>query len=552
MGLDVILIEKDALLGGTTAISGGGLWIPCSPPAVRQHFVDSLDAARLYLRKLTGSRFDSRRIDAFLHSGPEMVAFLEAKGAMSFDVAASRPDYYPDEEGATLGGRTIFPVPFDGLKLGASIANLRPPAKETTFLGMMMRPASDLHHFLNVFRSMRSTLFVFKRVLRLARDIVFHGRSMELAGGNALIAHLYRAALDAGVEIRTSTPAKNLLTNNGRVSGVSCQDRNDLLEIKARRGVVLAAGGFPHDIPRRRENYEHAPTGVEHLSPAPGSNTGDGIRMAESIGAYAPRLSDAAVWAPVSAVPIAGCANGVFPHLIDRQKPGFIAVTRAGVRFVNESHSYHEFGRGLLAASRGKSATSCFLIADHAAVRSYGMGFAKPWPVPLFPYLRSGYLIRGRTIRILAERAGIDPVALQLTVDEFNSSAREGRDPQFGRGSSAYNRYTGDAAHEPNPCVAPLEQPPFYAVKIQMGELGTFAGVATDEHARVLTRTGTAIPGLYAAGNDMSHVMGGEYVGGGSSIGPGMTFGYIAALHLASPCSSDASENPILSNAERF
>jgi succinate dehydrogenase/fumarate reductase flavoprotein subunit len=550
MGLDVILIEKDALLGGTTAISGGGLWIPCSPPAARLRIADSLDAARMYLQKLIGSRFDPKRIDAFLRSGPEMVAFLESQHVMSFDVAANRPDYYPHVAGATVGGRTIFPTPFDGRKLGASIARLRPPATETTFLGMMMRPASDLHHFLNVFRSTRSTLFVFERILRLARDIAFYGRSMELAGGNALVAHLYRAALDAGVEIRASTPAKNLLTNNSGVCGVRCQSRNGFTEIKARRGVILAAGGFPHDILRRLDNYKHAPTGAEHLSPAPSANTGDGIRMAESVGAYVPRLCDAAVWVPVSAVPVAGRTIGVFPHLIDRQKPGFIAVTQEGVRFVNESHSYHEFGRGLIAACRGKSEANCFLIADHAAVRRYGMGFAKPWPVPLFPYLRSGYLIRGRTIRALAERAGIDPVEMQRTVQEFNGPAREGRDPQFGRGSSAYNRYTGDQVHTPNPCIAPVERPPFYAVKMKMGELGTFAGVATDEHARVVTRTGAPIPGLYAAGNDMSHVMGGEYVAGGSSIGPAMTFGYIAAVHLANSCSIDRTDNPICGKAE--
>ncbi|MGE0260615.1 MAG: FAD-binding protein, partial [Alphaproteobacteria bacterium] len=238
-------------------------------------------------------------------------------------------------------------------------------------------------------------------------------------------------------------------------------------------------------------------------------------------------------WAPVSAVPHGDGRTGAFPHLIDRQKPGFIAVTRHGRRFVNEANSYHEFCRGLARACAGEPEAYCYLIADHRTIRRYGIGFAKPSPVPLFPYLRSGYLLRGRTLSELAGRAGIDGDAFQATVDAFNRHARNGEDPQFGRGTSSYNRYNGDPRHKPNPCVAPVEQAPFYAVRIVIGDLGTFAGLATDAQARVLTAEGVPIPGLYAAGNDVSNVLGGNYMAGGSTLGPGMTFGYIAACDLA-------------------
>ncbi|HSV79422.1 MAG TPA: FAD-dependent oxidoreductase [Ramlibacter sp.] len=532
-GLDVVLIEKANLLGGTTAISGGGIWVPCSPVAQRSGAADSLAAARLYMQSVCGENFCERRSDNFLRAGPRMIEMLERQAGIHFTVALDRPDYYPDAPGATLGGRCLFPTEFDGRGLGRQIRALRPPLREMTFLGMMMRPASDLRHFLNAGRSLKSLLFVLGRMLVLGRDRLLHGRSMQLAGGNALIAHLLRAALDRGVEIHRSTPARELLFEGDRVAGVLCDSPGGPLRLQARRGVVLAAGGFPHDPRLRSQHYPHPSGARQHVSPAPPSNTGDGIHMALRAGSYTPTLSDACCWAPVSVVTYGKGRSAAFPHLIDRQKPGFIAVTRQGRRFVNESHSYHEFGRGLIAATRGEPEASCFLVADHRAVRQYGMGFAKPAPMPLFPYLRMGYLVRADSIPELARKLGVDVQGLVETVETFNRHAREGKDPAHGRGSSAYNRYLGNISHRPNPCVAPIAAGPFYAVKLHMGELGTFSGLATNEHAQVLHRDGHAIEGLYAAGNDMSHVMGGNYLGGGSAIGPCMTFGYIAGRHLA-------------------
>jgi succinate dehydrogenase/fumarate reductase flavoprotein subunit len=336
------------------------------------------------------------------------------------------------------------------------------------------------------------------------------------------------------VRIHTGVPVRRLMTVDGSVTGVVCEESGREIAVVARRGVILAAGGFPHDVARRKERFSHAPSGQEHLSPAPAENTGDGIRMAEAIGAAIPKLADAACWAPTSKVPYGEGRFGVFPHLIDRQKPGFIAVTVDGRRFVNESHSYHEFGRGLRCVAAGHAPAFCYLIGDHATVRRYGMGFAKPSPVPLSQYVRSGYLVRGNTLAELAARAGIDPRGLADTVTRFNAMAEAGKDIDFGRGNSAYNRYLGDANHKPNPCLAPIVRAPFYALRLEMGELGTFEGVATDENANVLDRDGRPIPNLYAAGNDMSHVMGGNYLGGGAAVGPAMTFGYIAARHAAS------------------
>jgi succinate dehydrogenase/fumarate reductase flavoprotein subunit len=533
-GLTAVVLEKAPLFGGISAIAGGGLWIACNPVAARAGLKDSIEAARTYFKTVTGNGYDSARVEAFLANGPNMVRLLEEKTAVRFNVAADRPDYYPNLAGGTDSGRTIFPVPFDGRKLGKHIARLRPPARELTFLGAMIRPGPELRHFVNVFRSFQSARIVARKMLRHARDVIIHGRPMELSNGNALVARLAKSAIDLGIPILTSVGVEELILEHGRVAGVRYNAAGKQGELRARRGVVLASGGFSHDLQRRREQYRHAATGAEHLSPAPETNTGDGMRMAEQINAFVPELSDAAAWVPVSKVPWGNGKSGVFPHLIDRQKPGFIAVTRHGRRFVNESDSYHEFGRGLIAACRTESEPHCFLIADHRTVRRYGIGFVKPAPIPLFPYIKSGYLVRAPTLRELADRLGIESDTFVATVTAFNDGAKAGRDPLFKRGESAYNRYNGDPLHKPNPCIAPVEVAPFYAVRIVMGELGTFAGLATDERARVLDKERHPIPGLYAVGNDMSSVMAGNYLGGGSTLGPGMTFAYIAANDLAS------------------
>jgi succinate dehydrogenase/fumarate reductase flavoprotein subunit len=243
-------------------------------------------------------------------------------------------------------------------------------------------------------------------------------------------------------------------------------------------------------------------------------------------------LPHAAAWVPVSKVPRRDGTWGVFTHFVDRSKPGVIAVTRNGTRFVNEANSYHDFIQAMLRACKHDTEKYAFFICDHRTIRRYGLGYTKPAPVPLGGYIRSGYLIKGRTLRELASKAGIDPVTFEETIRRYNESAVEGRDPEFGRGTNAYNISLGDPDHLPNPCVAPVATPPFYAVKVVTGDLGTFAGLKTDARARVLNDAGEAVPGLFAVGNDAASIMGGNYPGGGITLGPAMTFGFIAGREL--------------------
>lgn len=535
MGLSVVLLEKDALYGGTTARSGGVLWVPNNPISTFKPEPDTLEAARTYLRHECGAFYDDERVEAFLAHGPRMVDFFVNQTDVKLIALPEYPDYHSESPGGRMAGRSIMAAPLDGRELGAHIKALRPPLQEITFVGMMFNSSAEVGHFFNVTRSLTSALYVAKRLLTHAKEMLLHGRAMRLTNGNALAARLAKSAFDLGIPMWLESPATALVRAGERVSGVVVRKADgSTVRVGARRGVVLAAGGFPQDVERRKALFPHAPSGREHLSPGAPGNTGDGLRLAESVGArVGTELPNAAAWIPVSKVKRANGETGVFPHLIDRYKPGIIAVNRRGRRFTNESDSYHDVGMAMQQHCADGPEVAAWLIADHRTIRRYGLGFAKPFPLPLGGHLRSGYLMRGRTLAELAHKAGIDGAELEKTVAEYNLGAEEGKDLQFRRGWRVYNRFLGDGTHQPNPCVAPVRQGPFYAVKIVMGDLGTFAGIRTDASARALDEAGQPIPGLFAAGNDNASVMGGGYPGGGITLGPAMTFGFVAAECMA-------------------
>jgi succinate dehydrogenase/fumarate reductase flavoprotein subunit len=424
--------------------------------------------------------------------------------------------------------------PFDAHELGDALKNLGSPLPELTVFGMMLGSGKEIVHFMRATRSLTSAAYVAKRLSKHAIDVMRNGRGMTLTNGNALAGRLAKSAFDLKIPLWLNSPVRELIVENGVVRGAIVVREGRTIRVNAKRGVVLACGGFPHDVARRQKMFPHAPTGKEHYSPGPTGNTGDGLRLAESAGGRVDdSLPNAAAWVPVSVTTRKDGSKGVMPHFIDRAKPGVIAVTRAGVRFANEGNSYHDFVQDMVRAAKPGEEITAFLICDHRTLRKYGLGCAPPFPMPIGQYLKSGYLKRGAALRELAEQAGIDARALEATVADFNANAREGRDPAFGKGSRAYNRYQGDALHGPNPCIAPLESAPFYAIKLVIGDLGTYAGIKTDAHARALDASGRVIEGLYAAGNDMASIMGGNYPGAGITLGPIMTFGFITGRHLA-------------------
>jgi len=533
-GLDVCVVEKESQFGGTTALSGGVLWIPDNSVNRREGVNDSIEAAYRYLQHEAGNFFDEQRVNAFLKNGPEMVDFFEAQTAVKFMSNAAFPDYHPSAPGAVSGGRSIVAAPIQGQQLGRHFKDLRPPLREITFVGMMFNASQEVQHFFRATKSLRSFAYVVRRLIAHSVEMATNGRATRLTNGNALAARLAKSAFDRGIPIMLSTAAKSLIQEGGRIRGAVVETQGMSRKIFARRGVVLGAGGFPLDVERRKQLFPHAKTGNEHWSPAPPGNTGDGLRLGVSAGgATEDAMQNAAAWIPVSRVPYGNGKFGNFPHLIDRYKPGIIAVTRNGRRFVNEANSYHDFGRALIEACHGQEETTAWLIADSKALRTYGLGFVKPFPIPHAGLIRSGYLMKGRTLSELAQKAGIDAAGLETTIADFNGPARDGLDPAFGKGTTAYNRHLGDGEHKPNPCVAPIETGPYYAIKVVLGDLGTFAGLRTDEFARVIDAESQPVPGLFAVGNDMASIMGGNYPGGGITLGPAMTFGYIAGGFLA-------------------
>jgi succinate dehydrogenase/fumarate reductase flavoprotein subunit len=529
-GLDVVVIEKEPVFGGTTALSGGVLWIPLGPHGRQQNPADTREAVRRYMMEETGAFYDEAAVEAFIDNGPKMVQFFERETAMQF-VPTLYPDYHPDVAGGVDIGRSILAKPFDIRELGADMARLKPPLKTITFIGMMFNSSNaDLKHFFQVTKSLTSFLYVAKRLATHIKELALYRRGIAVTSGNALAARLAKSALDLGIPILTSTPAQGIEMDGERAVGV----RTGLGTLRARHGVVLACGGFPHDVKRLAQAYPHVKRGHQHLSPTPVSNTGDGVNMAEQLGAVVDiRFKDAAAWMPVSRVDYGQGEIGVFPHLLDRYKPGIIGVLSNGKRFTNESNSYHDVGAAMVRACEGQKETAMWLVCDKATLAKYGIGFVKPAPMPIGKFLRNGYLVKGNTLAELAKNCGIDPAGLEQTVREYNVGAVKGEDPAYGRGRTSFNRYLADPANQPNPCVAPVQAGPFFAVKVIMGDLGTFDGIQTSVVGEVLRRDGRPIAGLYAVGNDRASIMGGNYPGAGITHGPNMTFGYVTGNHIA-------------------
>jgi succinate dehydrogenase/fumarate reductase flavoprotein subunit len=414
------------------------------------------------------------------------------------------------------------------------VKELAPPVPELTVFGMMLGSGKELWHFLRVFKSFESFLFVAKRLSRHMMDVVIHGRGMTLTNGNALAGRLAKAAMDLQIPVWLASPVKKLIVEGDRVAGVTVIQDGNPMDIRVKRGVVLACGGFPFDIERRKQLFPHAPTGREHFTPSPELNTGDGLRLGESVNGWVdPTIPNAAAWCPTSVSKRRDGTQGVMPHFIDRAKPGVIAVTKNGRRFGNEALSYHDFVQNLVKACNGSDEVTCWIVCDHAHLREYGMGAVAPFPLPIGKHLKSGYLLRGNSIEDLANVIGVPAAALEQEIETFNRDAITGVDTQFGKGSTAYNRYQGDSLVKPNPCMAPIKAGPFYAIKVVVGEIGTFAGLATDANCQVLTKEKQVIKGLYAVGNDAASIMGGNYPGAGITLGPAVTFGYVVGKTLA-------------------
>lgn len=534
LGLDVVMLEKAGVFGGTTCSSAGVIWIPGSRQARAAGIADDPADVLTYLRAEGGNRLDGAKAEIYAHKAADILAWFEDNTHLAYALAPAWPDYHPTQPGGKAGGRSLGPRPFDGRTLGPRFAQLRPPLATTMILGGMMVGREDLPQFYSMTRSWRSALHVAGLFARYARDRLSHPRGTRLSNGSALIAMLARSAFEAGVDLRLNAPLEDLRVAEGRVVGARVATPEGPLAIDARRAVVLATGGFPGNEALRRRFYGHVAAGRTHRTLAPADNTGDGLAAAGRAGArLVEDQRDPAAWTPVSLAPQPDGTTIPFPHFFDRGKAGYIAVDRRGRRFVNEAISYHDFVPAMIEACRDDDDVRCHLVCDHRAIRRYGLGMVPPAPGRLGPHVRSGYITRADTLRDLATACGIDPEGLGATVAAFNDGAARGEDPQFGKGSDVYQRFNGSAGQAPNPCLAPLTTPPFYAIRLVPGDIGTFIGLRTDARSRVLDADGAPIAGLYAVGNDAASFMGGTYPGAGITLGPALVFGHLAARDIA-------------------
>lgn len=530
-GLQVLMVEKEGVFGGTSCFSGGVMWIPGN----RHSAVlgpDSIENARTYIQHEAGEHYDAERVEAFLANGPAMIDFLERETEVECYPFAY-PDYHPPYPGhASVRSLGVNDYPVG--RLGKHRKLLREGLTQTNFMGLAVGSNVEMKQLMNAGRSMAGLMFVLGKFGAVLRDILRYGKPDPCTRGRALIARLARTAFDCGVELWLNAPAKQLVYADGKVEGADIQTANGTVRVLARKGVILASGGFPHDAKRTTALYPHKAAGREHHSLGAPGNIGDGARMAESVGSSVETaVQQPAAWMPVSVIPGYHGSKALWPHIVDRQKPGFIAVTVEGKRFFDEAAPYHDFIPALAKACAHLPDTACYLLCDHTTIRRYGLGFVKPAPVPRGKHIRSGYILRGDTLAELARKAGIDAAALEQTVQRFNVNARQGVDPDFGRGGDVYDHSQGDPEHKPNPNLGPIETGPFYALRLLPGDIGTFSGIRTDGNARVLDADGAPIPGLYAAGNDALNFLSGAYAGAGATLGPGMTLAYIAANHLS-------------------
>ncbi len=530
-GLRVLLCEKSSQVGGTTAMSGGTVWVPGTELSVRDGVPDTIAAGRTYLEGEIGAFLRPDMIDAFLHSGNEAISYLEKRTDVKFRAATRHPDYHPNRAGGTVGGRALLPVPFDGRLLGRDFDLVRPPMPEFLALGGMMVGREEIPHLVRPFGSAASFRLTLKLLARHLADRMRYRRGTRLLMGNALIARLLLSARTRGVDIRTDTALTELLTSGGRVTGAVLTSGATRTRVRATRGIVLATGGFAAST-RWRDDLM-AGLGVDHWVTFSGA-TGDALDAATAIGAAIDRRHGSpGFWMPASAMKASGGREVVFPHIRDRAKPGLIAVNADGRRFVNEANSYQDFVTAMFETNRATRAIPAWLVCDRRFVRAYGFGLIRPVWQRLSPYIASGYLTCAGSIEDLAQRIGVDPLGLAASVREHNRFAETGVDEAFGKGSTALNRHNGDPANKPNPCLHPIATPPYFAVPVYPAALGTSTGLATDADAQVLDENGAPLPGLYACGNDMSSIMQGFYPGPGITLGPALVFAYRAVRHLA-------------------
>jgi len=527
-GAEVLLIEKGDQYGGSSAMSGGGLWVPCNHIAREAGVEDSPEEAWKYLKGCVGDATPDERLHAYLDTAPEMVKYLCEHTRAKFIPLVEYSDYYPNVEGSKPGGRCLDPENLDARLLGDEFMKMRETAPQQQILGRISMTIPEARISLARTPGWVGTLM--RLFLKYAFDIPWRFKSKRdrnLSMGNALVGMLRRSLMDRDVPLWLETPARKLLIEGDRVVGVEAEKAGRRIRIRGRKGVILAAGGFEANQ-AMREKYLPQPTNAEWSSANP-NNTGDIINMGLDIGA-AVALMDEAWWGP--AVKFPGDDRARF-FVIELSLPGSVMVDKLGRRYVNEASPYGDKVAAMYAKNTPEAETvPSYLVFDANFRKKYPVGPLLPGgqqPDRMAPKEVMDLIVKANTLDELAKQFGIDAEGLAATVAKMNEYARTGKDRDFGRGDTIFDQYYGDMQVKPNPNLGPIDTPPFYGMRIYPGELGTKGGLVVDARSRVLKESGEVIPGLYATGNCSASVMGHTYPGPGATLGPTTAFGYIAA-----------------------
>ena len=529
LGATTLLLEKAPVYGGSSAMSGGGLWIPNNHLMEGVGITDSYDDALAYLKAVTGGVVPEKRLLAYLDHSPAMAKYLCEKTRVELVSLPEYPDYYPNAPGSRPGGRALEPKAFDARKLGEEFLRMREIAIQELIMGRVAMTVAEARI---LFCKSPGWVSLMTRLMAgYWLDLPWRLRSRRdrnLGMGNALVGMLRASLLDREIPIWLSAPARELVVEDGRVAGVVAERDGRTMRIRGAKGVVLAAGGFDASQ-TMREKYLPNPTRAEWSAANP-TNTGDAIEMGLAVGAGV-GLMDDAWWSPTTMVPGEERARLL---VIEKSLPGTIMVDQKGRRFVNEALPYNDVVNAMYEKNAPDAPTvPCWLVFDATCRAKYPLGPLLPgaqqpdWALPA--RIRREYLKKAPTLDALAALVGIDPAGLGATIRRFNEHARTGKDVDFRRGETVIETYYGDANVKPNACLAPIEKPPFYAMEAFAGDFGTKGGLLADEKARVLRESGDVIPGLYAIGNCSAAAMGRTYPGPGSTLGPATTFGFVAA-----------------------
>lgn len=533
-GLDTLLIEKSDRFGGTTALSGGVIWIPNNHLMKKVGIGDSAEDALAYLQALTAGEVPLAKLTAYVKHGPEMLRYLEQHTLTHFNPAPEYADYYEQQPGYKHGARSLDSRPFSLRKLKQHGDEIRPSNMRGVF-GRINMTAIEAHKILQS-TTMRN-FFILWRLLLHFLDVPYRlqgKRDNRLVLGQALVASLRASMMQRDIPLWLNTGLDELIVENGRVCGVLATQNDKRITLRARKGVILACGGFGKNAVLRQQ-YQQQPISGEWSSANP-CDMGDGIVAGQKIGAQL-AFMHCAWWSPSYVLP-----NGTPEALIiGKSMPGCIFVNQAGQRFANEASPYEDVVKEQYRANAVSPSIPCYMIFDARYRNEYTLANGRIYPGKIQPdekiteeFKQSDFFIKANSLEELAKKTGIDAQGLQATIERFNHFAVHGKDEDFQRGETAQDRYYSDPETGfPNPTLAPLLQAPFYCTKIWPGDLGTKGGLKTDEAGRVLNESEQPIVGLYAIGNASGAVMGNSYPGAGSTIGPAMTFGYLAALDMA-------------------